>query len=103
MPGYDCPTYATYMNVSWGGYQTENAVCMFEFDADYPIQRHGYSSNTKNIFFVIRTVNTVGNYDYMVSYEFYYDGSIQIVVRAAGYIISDYYGNNHDYGKYRRV
>ena len=87
------------MNISWNGYTAQNAVCLFEFDGDYPIQRHAYNSNTKNIYFIIRTVNTVGNYDYQLSYEFYMDGSMQIVVRAAGYIISTYYGNNHDYGE----
>lgn len=83
MPGYDCPTYATYLNLTFtGSYATRdiNAVCMFEFNADYPIQRHGYTSNTKNILFIVRTVSTVGNYDYMMTYEFYMDGSIQIVV-----------------------
>lgn len=73
-------------------------MCLFEFDADYSIQRHSYSSNTKNIYFVVRTISTVGNYDYMFSYEFYLDGSIQVVVRAAGYIQSAYYAKNHEYG-----
>jgi primary-amine oxidase len=34
----------------------------------------------------VRSVSTVGNYDYMTSYEFHYDGSIQVSVRASGYI-----------------
>lgn len=34
----------------------------------------------------------------MFSYEFYMDGSIQVSVRAAGYIQSAYYAKNEDYG-----
>ena len=69
-----CPTYATYLNTSSYGFTKPNSICLFEFDADYPIQRHGYQSNTKNIYLVVRTVTTVGNYDYMLTYEFYMDG-----------------------------
>jgi primary-amine oxidase len=104
MPGYDCPTYASYLNItveSESSYEASrdiNAVCLFEFDADYSIQRHSYQSNTKNIYFVVRTITTVGNYDYSFSYEFYMDGSIQVVVRAAGYIQSAYWAKNADYG-----
>lgn len=105
VPGYDCPSYATYMNTSFYVSETThthiNSVCFFEFDADYPMQRHSqsdYVANTKNIYFTVRSVSTVGNYDYMFSYEFYYDGSIRVEVRASGYIQSAYYAHNHDYG-----
>lgn len=57
-----------------------NSICFFEYDAEYPMQRHStgsYVSNTKNIFFTVRSVSTVGNYDYMFSYYFYMDGSIK--------------------------
>jgi primary-amine oxidase len=78
VPGYDCPTYATYMNTSF--YVTEthhthvNSICFFEFDADYPMARHSsgnYVANSKNIYFVVRSVSTVGNYDctYLRTYE----------------------------------
>ena len=100
-PGYDCPTYATYLNISVVAeytFKEINAACLFEFDADYSMQRHSTQSNTKNIYFVVRSISTVGNYDYMFSYEFYMDGSIQISVRAAGYIQSAYYAANEDYG-----
>lgn len=78
-----------------------NSICFFEFDADYPIQRHStdrYVANTKNIFFAVRSVSTVGNYDYAFTYEFYLDGSIKVSVRASGYIQSAYYAHNEDYG-----
>ncbi|KAK4963066.1 hypothetical protein LTR10_000694 [Elasticomyces elasticus] len=105
VPGYDCPAYATFVNTSFFVSETThthlNSVCLFEFDADYPIQAHtsaSYTSKTKNIYFTVRSVATVGNYDYMFSYEFYLDGSIKVQVRASGYIQSAYYANNKDYG-----
>ena len=105
VPGYDCPSYASYMNTSF--YVSEeththiNSICFFEYDASYPMQRHSTSSyvaSTKNVFFTVRSVSTVGNYDYMFSYEFYLDGSIRVEVRASGYIQSAYWATNHDYG-----
>ncbi len=79
IPGYDCPSYATYAE----------AFCLFEFPKDFPINRHqdaSYYHATKNIAFIVRSVSTVGNYDYMTTYEFYYDGSIKVIARASGYI-----------------
>jgi primary-amine oxidase len=103
--GYDCPSYATYLNTTFYTAETTHthidSICLFETEANYPIQRHStsqYVSATKNVFFTIRTVCTVGNYDYMFSYEFYIDGSINIVVRASGYIQSAYFAKNTEYG-----
>lgn len=65
--GYDCPAYATYLNTSFYVSETThthlNSLCLFEFETDYPIQRHStskYVSSTKNIEFSIRSVSTVG-------------------------------------------
>jgi Cu2+-containing amine oxidase len=70
--------YATYLNTSFYVSETThthlNSLCLFEFTADYPLQRHStsnYVSATKNTYFTIRSVSTVGNYDYMFSYSFY--------------------------------
>ena len=105
VPGYDCPSYATYLNTSFYVSETTHthidSICLFEFDADFPMQRHStskYVSVTKNTYFTIRSVSTVGNYDYMFSYTFFMDGSIAVEVRASGYIQSAYYAHNGDYG-----
>lgn len=70
--GYDCPVYATYLNSSFYVSETTHthidSLCVFEYDADYPIQRHrtsDYVSSTKNIYLTLRSVSTIGNYDYM--------------------------------------
>lgn len=103
--GYDCPSYATYLNSTFYTSETTHthldSICLFETEGNFPIQRHStsqYVAATKNIFFTIRNVCTVGNYDYMFSYEFYMDGSINVDVRASGYIQSAFFAKNGDYG-----
>ncbi|GKT48762.1 primary amine oxidase, liver isozyme [Colletotrichum spaethianum] len=97
--GYDCPEYATYLNTSFYKSETTHthlkSICLFEFAADYPIQRHSssdYVSVTKNTHFSLRSVSTVGNYDYMFTYSFFLDGSISVEARASGYVQTTYLG-----------
>ncbi|KAF2225193.1 hypothetical protein BDZ85DRAFT_233684 [Elsinoe ampelina] len=104
--GYDCPSYATYLNSTF--YVSEqtrthlNSICLFEYDADYPMQRHStssYVSVRKNVYLTVRSVSTVGNYDYAFSYTFSQDGTIGMEVRASGYIQSTYGASyNADFG-----
>jgi primary-amine oxidase len=98
LKGYDCPSYATYINSSFYVAETThthiNSICLFEYDADYPMSRHStarYVAATKNIYFTVRSVSTIGNYDYMFTYTFYMDGSMGVEVRASGYIQSAFY------------
>ncbi|KAF2685041.1 amine oxidase catalytic domain-containing protein [Lentithecium fluviatile CBS 122367] len=105
--GYDCPIYATFLNATWtsssGATTVPNSICLFEADANYPIRRHHaiaqeYTSVARNIVFTVRWISTVGNYDYLFDYNFYYDGSIEISVRASGYISAAYFAGNEEYG-----
>ncbi|KAH7144289.1 copper amine oxidase [Dactylonectria estremocensis] len=105
LKGYDCPTYATYLNSSFYVSETThthlNSICLFEFDADHPMARHSsseYVTAIKNVYFIVRSVSTVGNYDYMFSYSFFMDGSITVEARASGYIRAAFFAKNHDYG-----
>ena len=100
--GFDCPAYATYLNTSFYVDETTHthpsSICLFEFDTGYPIQRHtapSYVTITKNIAFIVRSVATVGNYDYLFDYEFYLDGSIHVTVRASGYIQSSFWTSSN--------
>lgn len=80
---------------------TLTSLGLFEFDQGYPIQRHSaanYTSITKNIAFIVRSVSTIANYDYMFSYTFFLDGSIEVSVRASGYILGGFSANNEEYG-----
>ncbi|KAF2835986.1 amine oxidase catalytic domain-containing protein [Patellaria atrata CBS 101060] len=97
VPGYDCPTYATYLSTSFQmgdkAVQRNNSICVFEYVADYPIQRHTatmHLSISKSTYLVVRSVSTVGNYDYTFDYIFYLDGTVEVKVRASGYIFGSY-------------
>ncbi|KAF8454455.1 copper amine oxidase [Kalaharituber pfeilii] len=115
IPGYDCPEFATYLD-SWvhengNTAHQRNSICVFEQDAGYLMQRHTatewygyenhrprYATATKNTVFIVRSVASVDNYDYTFDYTFYIDGTIEIKVRASGYIQGAFYANNSDYG-----
>ncbi|KAJ7906597.1 copper amine oxidase, partial [Mycena leptocephala] len=102
VPGYDCPTYSHFLNSTFHAAEIStthrNNICLFESDPGYLMQRHSAPSFapcvTKNIVFTLRSVSTVGNYDY----SFALDGSIETIVRASGYIQSAYYAKNNNYG-----
>lgn len=84
-------------------HRVPNAICMFEADTNYPIRRHfgaaqNYTSVARNIAFTVRWIATVGNYDYLFDYTFFYDGAIEVSVRASGYISAAYIAENDDYG-----
>jgi primary-amine oxidase len=102
VPGHDCPAYADYLDMTYhkdGGSSTnKNAICIFEFTSDAPLQRHTAALSatvSRNTYLVIRSVSTVGNYDYTIDYILYLDGSIEVKVRASGYIFGAYAGD-HD-------
>ncbi len=78
------------------------AICIFEADSGYPLARHRTGSRTNPNGFThlgsvkgsalhVRTVATVGNYDYLFDYAFHVDGSMEIEVRASGYLQSSPY------------
>ncbi|KAJ7159987.1 copper amine oxidase [Mycena crocata] len=105
VPGYDCPSYSHFLNSTFHAAEISkthrNNICLFESDPGYLMQRHSsvpYLALTKNIVFTLRSVSTVGNYDYSFDYIFALDGSIETIVRASGYIQSAYYAKNNDYG-----
>ncbi|KAK5080925.1 hypothetical protein LTR05_008241 [Lithohypha guttulata] len=104
--GYDCPFGATFMNVTYhelnASTVNQDAVCLFESDSGYPLSRHRYGGGntsypftrlgvTKGSSLTVRAIATVGNYDYMFDYSFHVDGSIEITVRASGYLQSSFY------------
>ncbi|KIW16195.1 hypothetical protein PV08_06246 [Exophiala spinifera] len=98
VPGIDCPGHAEYIDMSYhkGGkmYTNKNAICIFEYTSDAPLQRHtsAFSATvSRNTYLVVRSVSTVGNYDYTIDYIFYLDGSIEIKLRASGYIFGAFH------------
>jgi primary-amine oxidase len=93
VPGWDCPASASCLDtVVHDGASTTNhpgSICMFEQDAGFPLARHtatDYVAISKNTQFIVRWIATVGNYDYFMDYVFSLDGTIEVKIRASGYI-----------------
>jgi primary-amine oxidase len=93
--GYDCPAYATYLPILYHQGETtfmnKNSICIFEYTADHPLQRHTaaqYVAISRSQYLVVRSVSTVGNYDYTIEYLFYLDGSIEVKVRVSGFVFA---------------
>jgi primary-amine oxidase len=74
--GYDCPYHATLLDATVhesGSTTRKNAICEFERESGRPISRHtggkGEMGAVKGFELVVRSISTVGNYDYIVSSE----------------------------------
>ncbi|KAI0646161.1 amine oxidase catalytic domain-containing protein [Trametes meyenii] len=100
IPGYDCPHEAVYLPATTHNFEgsivRERAICIFEHDTARPITRHtGYSEGefgaTRGFELVIRSVSTVGNYDYLFDYIFQIDGTIEVRLSASGYLQGGYW------------
>jgi primary-amine oxidase len=111
--GFDCPFGATMLNVTYHeGNQTivnQDAVCIFEHDLNFPLSRHrtgggnewGFNdlAVVKGAALTVRAIATIGNYDYMFDHSFGLDGSLEIAVRASGYLQSSpYYAAQKHFG-----
>eukprot|EP00437_Effrenium_voratum_P006675 CAMPEP_0181435656 /NCGR_PEP_ID=MMETSP1110-20121109/20446_1 /TAXON_ID=174948 /ORGANISM="Symbiodinium sp., Strain CCMP421" /LENGTH=784 /DNA_ID=CAMNT_0023559199 /DNA_START=43 /DNA_END=2397 /DNA_ORIENTATION=+ len=106
-PGVDCPEDATFLSaVNWMGpsmYKNPDPskadtfwpICVFHWDEDHEIWRHmdggmtrGYVRKTV----LVRSIATVGNYDYILDVKFREDGEINVETRFAGYPETRYTG-----------
>lgn len=101
VPGYDCPAYADYLPATYHYSESANtipnSVCVFEYTADYLLSRHTSQfavTASRNTYLTVRSVSTVGNYDYTIDYIFYLDGAIEVKVRASGFIFAAFYAAN---------
>jgi Cu2+-containing amine oxidase len=111
-PGVDCPEGAHFLSApNWyqmelGGTATADPtnpresfwpICIFEWDEDHTIWRHMQGSVPPEVrgltrkTVVVRSICTVGNYDYITDVKLREDGEIEVHTRFAGYIESRYY------------
>ena len=75
--GYDCPADAILLDATiheQGSSTRRNAICVFERESGRPLSRHtGREKDemgaVKGYELVVRTISTVGNYDYLVSFK----------------------------------
>lgn len=107
--GYDCPAYATFLSATYhlgdSTVTNKDSICIFEYTADHALQRHTSDSQvsiSRNTYLVVRSVSTLGNYDYTIDYIFYLDGAIEVKVRASGFIFGAFWaaraGEEDEYG-----
>ncbi|KAJ7421105.1 hypothetical protein WISP_44862 [Willisornis vidua] len=108
--GVDCPYLATYLDVHYLAHSqvsriTRNALCIFEQNLGSPLRRH--YSNLQSLYYgglvnsalVVRSIATVGNYDYVWDFIFYQNGAIEGKVQATGYPSSSFlHGDGLRYG-----
>lgn len=115
-PGVDCPEgahyieAATWFNPTPTGDATADPshawkfypACVFEWEEDHTIWRHMVNSDPRNKAppkvhglvrktVVVRSIATVGNYDYIIDVKLREDGEIETHCRFAGYLESRYY------------
>ncbi|XP_061874897.1 membrane primary amine oxidase-like isoform X2 [Colius striatus] len=108
--GVDCPYLATYLDVHYLAQSQvprtiKNALCIFEHNLGSPLRRH--YSNLQSLYYggmvnsalVLRSIATVGNYDYVWDFIFYQNGAIEGKVQATGYPSSSFlHGDGLRYG-----
>ncbi|WP_342641778.1 hypothetical protein [Rhodoligotrophos ferricapiens] len=92
--GRDCPAQSYYLDMLMpsdrgGMFKADRALCIFERATGDPAWRH-YAAETgetiarPDIELVVRTIPTIGNYDYIIDYIFSSRGSITIRAGATG-------------------
>ncbi|XP_030364263.1 membrane primary amine oxidase-like isoform X1 [Strigops habroptila] len=108
--GVDCPYLATYVDVHFLAHSqvprvSKSALCIFEQNLGSPLRRH--YSNLQSLYYgglvnsalVIRSITTVGNYDYVWDFIFYQNGAIEGKVQTTGYTSSSFlHGDGLRYG-----
>uniref|UniRef100_A0A7S2JQ83 Amine oxidase n=1 Tax=Zooxanthella nutricula TaxID=1333877 RepID=A0A7S2JQ83_9DINO len=111
-PGVDCPRDAHYLSMAdyyvlvKGGTADSDPtrardfwpICVFEFTEDHSIWRHMGNDIPTDVrglvrrTVVVRSIATVGNYDYLTDVKLREDGEIEVKTQFAGYIESRYFG-----------
>ncbi|XP_078688612.1 diamine oxidase [copper-containing]-like [Branchiostoma floridae x Branchiostoma belcheri] len=111
--GIYCPTTATFFDTvhmmdKAGPVLYKNSVCVFELNTGIPLRRH-YESNyyDGHSFYgglvdnalVLRTIQTVGNYDLLYDFIFHLNGVLEVKATLNGYVrVTYYHPNQGPYG-----
>ncbi|KAF8105853.1 hypothetical protein N665_0153s0014 [Sinapis alba] len=118
-PLNDCPRNAVYMDGIFAAadgtpYVRENMICVFESYAGDIAWRHSENPVTglppirevrPKLTLVVRMVASVGNYDYIIDYEFQTDGLIRAKVGLSGILMvkGTTYETKNQVKKYKKV
>ncbi len=103
--GYDCPDYASYLPVTVSqGNSTQtikDAMCLFEFNTGFPARHYewsGFQNVARNIIMTARTFSRMHGPVYLIEYNFFFDGAIEVSARASGSIQVAYWEEESEYG-----
>ena len=103
--GADCPEHATYLSALYAQesseepYVVDRAFCVFEHNTETPLRRHltrtlfeggKFYEGMQDVVFIVRTVITVVNYDYVLDFIFHQNGAIEVKVISTGYILTSF-------------
>ncbi|XP_072105876.1 retina-specific copper amine oxidase isoform X1 [Mobula birostris] len=100
--GVDCPYTATFVDTlhfmnSDKPVLISNSICIFEQNRGIPLRRHfetwitapSYGGLLDNVL-IIRSISSVGNYDYVVDFVFHNNGVIETKVYPTGYALTSF-------------
>ena len=103
--GADCPAHATYLSATYATENSEEATvidrafCVFEHNTETPLRRHHtrtsfegnkFYEGMQDVVFVVRTIMTVVNYDYVLDFIFHQNGAIETKIIPTGYILTSF-------------
>jgi len=106
-PNVDCPAHASFLSrgVTGGATGTRpsgtfsDSVCVFETPEGAPLYRHftdptpqANRNGVPSSLLTVRSIMTVGNYDYVQTAQFYLDGKLKYKKSASGYSMTEYVG-----------
>lgn len=94
-PGADCPQQSAFLDLVMPSdtgelFKVERGMCIFERSTGDPAWRHApagadVADSRRAVELVVRTIPTIGNYDYAVDWIFALNGNIRIRVGATGF------------------
>ena len=105
IPGVDCPEYAAFLRTTaWDpeamDASTKLTICVFEKNAQEPLWRHKgtqVEAGLENSYLVVRYPTQIGNYDYILDFEFHLDGRIVTTATATGFIQGSFWNPFNEY------
>ncbi|KAH9505402.1 hypothetical protein Btru_057179 [Bulinus truncatus] len=113
IPGGDCPESATLINQTfWRTFTDEpstfdSAFCLFEHNNGVPLRRHSSYESFLGSFYggmldsvlTLRSILNLGNYDYVIDFNFHQNGVVQGQIISTAYIQSGFSTpRERDYG-----
>lgn len=104
VPGGDCPDSATLIGSTvWNQHgdspgRYDATFCIFEINNGYPLRRHlsyekpsGYYGGMLDSVLTLRSILTVGNYDYVIDFIFHQNGALETRLMSTGFIQGNLY------------